>query len=353
MIVDDIEVLRRDVKRLKLWGETSGFIITEEAKDGQDAVNKLEAGSIDLVITDIKMPNMDGIELLRNISEKKLCPYTVLLSDYTEYGYARQGFMYGAFDYIAKPVEERDLLKLLLRIRKQLDEKIQQDERVQALQGIADEALFIAADTKQVVMLIQNGDPKAASFASDLIENIGSHFNSDQPKTLHALQNAMNEIIAGTLRAHEWIEQFLDVEALKAVDYLNCKDQEEMKALAIDVLEKLITVVSRFMDCHNNKIVDQVCEYTLRHIDEELSVKTLSNKLFVNKSYLSEVFKQQFGMTLLEYITMVKMERAKKLLHEGNLKNYEIAETLGFKDNEYFSRLFKKYTGRLPKDYKN
>ena len=71
MIVDDVEVMRRDVKRLKLWGESSGFIIEAEAVDGLDALEQLEKHSIDLVITDIRMPHVDGIELLRQISEKK------------------------------------------------------------------------------------------------------------------------------------------------------------------------------------------------------------------------------------------------------------------------------------------
>lgn len=351
MIVDDVEVLRRDVKRLKIWGENSGFILAEEAKDGQEALDKLEAGAIDLVITDIKMPRMDGIELLRNISERNLCPFTVLLSDYTEYNYAKQGFLYGAFDYLGKPVEEKELRNLLERIKKLFDEKAQQEENLRALQGIAEEALYAAEDTKKAAILIQKGDLKAVSFISSLIDSIGVYDSSDRPKTLRILQRSVHEIIEETLKTHPWIGMFLDIDELKIIDYSSCSTWAEVKDLAAGVLEKLTSIVTRLIGCQNNKIVKQACEYALGHIDEELSVKALSEKLFINKSYLSEVFKQQFGITILEYITMVKMERAKKLLRDGNLKNYEIAEMLGFKDNEYFGRLFKKHTGMLPKDF--
>lgn len=353
MIVDDVEIMRRDMKRMKLWGENSGFIVAEEAGDGLEALRKLEDSPVDLVITDIRMPGMDGIELLHSISERKLCPFTVLLSDYTQYGYARQGFLYGAFDYLGKPVEEDELAGLLGRIRQKLDEKHREEQRLEALQGIAEEAILAAADTEQVILLMKSGDPHAAAFASDLIDTICTPFQYDRTKTLLLLKNATHEIISEILKIHEWLELFLDVESLKLADYAGCKELTEMKELALGVLEELITIVSRFLGGCGSDIVKQACDYVLRHIDEELSVKILSEKLFLSKSYLSEVFKQEFGITLLEYINMVKMERAKRLLQEGKLRNYEISELLGFKDNEYFSRLFKKHMGALPKDFRH
>lgn len=345
MIVDDMEVLRRDVKRLKLWGENSGFMITDEAKDGLDALKKLKDRPVDLVITDIRMPNMDGIELLRNISENKLCPFAVLLSDYTEYNYARQGFVYGAFDYIGKPVDEKELAKLLERIRQHLIEKQQEEKKLMELQEIVEEAFFPAADVKQIIELLRHGEAKAAVFAAAMVDTVGTSFNYDKGKAFLVLKNAVNEIINETLKNHPWIPAYMDVNLLGNMNLANCKDWEEIKAAVVAVEEKLISVVVRFIGCHDSSIVKQACEYVLEHIDEELSVKMLSERLYISKSYLSDIFKQKFGISLLEYITMVKIERAKRLLREENLKNYEIAYKLGFQDNEYFSKVFKKHTG--------
>jgi two-component system, response regulator YesN len=345
MIVDDMEVLRRDVKRLKLWGENSGFIITEEAKDGLDALKKLELNPVDLVITDIRMPNMDGIELLRNISEKKLCPFAVLLSDYTEYNYARQGFMYGAFDYIGKPADEEELAKLLERIRQQLTEKQMEKQKLAELQEIVEEAFFTAADVKQIIEMVCNGETKAAVLTADMVEIVGESYNYDIRKALLVIKSAVNEIINETLKKHQWITTYVDINLLKNIDFADCKDWEEIKAAVVQVEEKLISVVIRFIGCHDSNIVKQACEFVLEHVDGELSVKMLSERLFISKSYLSDIFKQKFGVSLLEYITMVKIECAKMLLREENLKNYEIAYKLGFKDNEYFSKVFKKHTG--------
>jgi len=353
MIVDDMEVLRRDIKRSKLWGEDSGFVIAEEAENGLDALEKLESNSMDLIITDIRMPKMDGIELLRSVAEKKLGEVTVLFSDFTEYSYARQGFLYGAFDYLSKPVNDIELANLLDRIKKHLNEKNEQERKLQILQEVAERNLFIEDDTKQIVAQIQNGDYNKATLSfSSLIDKLSTQYDSEYLKIPISVQNAMHGIIDETMKNHDWLEKFVDADALKAVDYSACcGNLEEVKKMANHVLEKLGTVINRLMGCHENKIVRQACEHTLKHIEEEISVKALSEKLFLNKSYLSETFKQEYGITLSEYITIVKIERAKMLLAEGNIKNYQIAERLGFKDVEYFGRLFKKYTGMPLKEY--
>ena len=61
MIVDDMEIMRKEIKRLKIWREQTGFIVSAEAKDGQDAIKKLREKNMDLVITDIRMPIVDGV----------------------------------------------------------------------------------------------------------------------------------------------------------------------------------------------------------------------------------------------------------------------------------------------------
>jgi two-component system response regulator YesN len=102
----------------------------------------------------------------------------------------------------------------------------------------------------------------------------------------------------------------------------------------------------------SNPIVEQTCSYVLEHITHNLKIKSLADAMFLHRSYLSEVFKLQTGMRLNEYIRRVKLERAKKLILDGQLLNYQVAGQLGFKDVEYFGRLFKKYTGMLPSEYK-
>lgn len=111
------------------------------------------------------------------------------------------------------------------------------------------------------------------------------------------------------------------------------------------LVDELLSIINRFIPCHDNIIIKNTCEYILMNVHEVLSIGMISDKMYISKAHLSEIFKQRVGITLLEYITMTKMERAKMLLLEEDKQNYEIAFQLGFRDYGYFNKVFKKYTG--------
>lgn len=352
MIVDDVEIFRRELKRLPVWGEVSGFVIAEEAWDGADALKKLASNPVDLIITDIRMPNMDGLELLHTVSEKKLCPATVLLSDFTEYVYARQGMLYGAFDYIGKPANEKQLLELLNRISVHLAELGENQRKQRALQGLTGDSESIIEALKQVIVLIRSKSPNALLAAVNLMDRIYDFYADDVFKGRHIIKNSFQEIIGQVVQTYDWIDKYADVERAMAEDFSNHRGLRETSDKIKTTLEELFCTINKLMHHHSSNLVNHTCEYVLHHIDENISVQLLAERLFVNRSYLSQVFKQCFDMTLLQYINMVKMERAKKLLQEGKLRTCEIAELLGFQDHEYFTKLFKKHIGMLPRDCK-
>ncbi len=362
MIVDDMDIGRRELKRLKLWGEEIGFFIAEEAKNGQEALKKLEENPIDLIITDIKMPKVDGIELLKIVSDKKLCSCVVLLSDYSEFNYARQGLVLGAFDYMVKPVNEEDLNRVLQRVKKFiLDKRHEQQSITQLKQRLAEkmETFFPQAEVNQIVELMEAGDEKAVEYADHIVDIVYLNLNQDLIKTISMLNNIMYEIVNKLLKTYEWLEKFIDIRQIEIIDFLRFKDINSIKDVFISAVEKIIKLQKILQYGTQEKdIINQICRYILENIDEEhsmkgeLSLKAVADALYINKSYISEAFKQKTGMSFTEYLTIVKMERAKKLIADGRLKTYEIAGQLGFKDIEYFSRLFKKYIGFSPTEYR-
>jgi len=126
-----------------------------------------------------------------------------------------------------------------------------------------------------------------------------------------------------------------------------------MEDAFLKVVQEITGTVSRFeLGIGNSKLVRMACKYVLENIDAQISLQILSKKLFISSSYLSLLFKEKTGMNLIDYITFAKMERAKLLLKDFSLKNYEIAEKLGF-SIEYFSKLFKKIFGITPTKYRS
>ena len=205
MIVDDLEIPRYDLKRMDSW-EPAGFLIKGEAENGLEALEKLKKDHYDLVISDIKMPVMDGMELLREISAHKLCPCVVMLSDYTEYAYARECLVHGAFDYLGKPVDQDGLSSLLNRVRSFLEEKKREEERIKLLEGLAEEAFFPYQDVEKTAALINQGDLKAVEAAGNLTDTIGAAVDFDPGRAVIILKNAIDTICSRVKDEHQWID---------------------------------------------------------------------------------------------------------------------------------------------------
>jgi len=357
MIVDDIDITRKELKRLKLWGVETGFIISDEAKNGYEALLKLEINPVDIVITDIKMPKIDGLELLQKIINKNHASCVVLMSDYTDFCYVRQGLVLGAFDYIEKPVEEGELNIILQRAKAFIIDKRREQKRLKEIEEKLNqkwEDYFPKADVNLIIQFICDGNPNALDATFQLLNRIGVNSNNDLVKIEIALKNILSEIGSKLFEVYDWLQDFLDINNFINIDFSKCNDFDSAREIFLVNIEKCIFIIAKLQLCRQeSSIAAQVCKCVLQNVDGEVSLKFVADKLFMNKTYIGETFKQKTGITFVGYLTTVKMERGIKLITEGKLKVYEIGDRLGFKDVEYFSKLFKKYTGLTPTEFRN
>ena len=356
MIVDDRDIVRTEVKRLKIWGESSGFSISDEAQNGQEALDKLEHNPADLVITDIRMPKVDGIELLRAIVERSLCSCVVLLSDFSEFEYARQGLILGAFDYLPKPVDANELSGLLARAKVLLDNERLEKERIRKLEEAQqDLELRISMDeVTNLTSLIRAGDEKSLLGIEQMMNRILTNFNkSEFIRFAGLLKNITLDITAELTKAFPNIKLFIDPMIYESFDHVKSQNLADLYQIFMDTVKKLSHLIKILrLDLQEKGIVKQVCNFILLNVDNDISLSMAADRLYMNKTYISESFKQKTGISFTEYVTLAKMERAKVLLNE-DLKTYEIAEMLGFKDTEYFSKVFKKITGLTPTEFRH
>ena len=131
LLVDDEYYVRQSLLRRIRNLENEDFKVIGEAENGEEALDMLRKHDIQLVITDIRMPVMDGLDLTRKILEQYPHILTVILTGYADFEYARKALRYGAFDYLLKPVSEESLDNLLSRARTRLSELYEppEDER--------------------------------------------------------------------------------------------------------------------------------------------------------------------------------------------------------------------------------
>ncbi|WP_391572447.1 response regulator [Cohnella sp.] len=126
LIADDETMILKGLQQIINW-EEHGAEIVACAKDGIEAMKIVEQTPIHILITDIKMPNMDGLELIRAIRSKGLNIKIVILSSYDDFGFVKEASKLGIENYLLKPVEEEELSDTLLHSIQKIDQELRMD----------------------------------------------------------------------------------------------------------------------------------------------------------------------------------------------------------------------------------
>lgn len=242
LVVDDEKLVVESIKRGINWNDY-GYEIIGEAYDGAEALEKIGRLMPDVVFTDIRMPEMDGIELIKEGKLVSKETQFVIVSGYSEFEYAQKAITYGAVGYCLKPVDELEIVNILNKIKSILQES----------------------------------------------------------KT---------------------------------------------------------AVESRIIDCCGDgtvkhKTIKSILEYVKINFLKDISIQTLSEEFYVNPSYVSRLFKKELGKTFTEYLSALRIEHACSLFEKTDLSIAEIAEKSGYDDYFYFNKVFKKFTGKTPYQYRN
>ena len=101
----------------------------------------------------------------------------------------------------------------------------------------------------------------------------------------------------------------------------------------------------------NKDIVNEAINYIMTNIENDISLDDVADYCHISKFHFSRIFKEETGETFMEFLIRTRMEKARELLEHTSLKNYEIAERVGFADPHYFGISFKKMTGQTPTEY--
>lgn len=339
MLVDDYEIFRKQLKRQKCLQNQNDFVICAEADNGWEALAALRKRPVDILVTDIKMPKLNGLELLERVREEGLCKCVILLSEYADFEYARRGIVLGAFDYIVKPVKDNSLINVLIRAA----------EYIRASTKTEDDSL---QERKSVIEAIINGTNNFEKIISNLTQKCYSSAGNDFVKCGVLLAKTEKVIYEGITGKLKWLTLLVsDVERIR-VKIIQSDNDYTMTAVFEEFLRELYMAVRTYYPSHMSLLSKKVVDYILEHPFDKLTLTSTAEQCFVSKAYLSHSFKIDMGKSYVEYIVNLKMQIVKKLLLETDMNMAEIAEKLSYDDYKYMGRIFKNIYGLAPSDYK-
>lgn len=226
ILADDEELIRVSLRYL-LSEHCENVKVIGEAANGEEALEQIRSLHPDILITDIKMPRMDGLTLLKEMREQNFPTRVIILSGYAEFDYARQAMKYGVSDYVLKPVKGMELRD--------------------------------------------------------------------------AIMDCIGEIPA---------------------------PEEEPSA------------------------AERVISYIREEYHRPLSLEQLAGHFNFSPKYISNLIKARTGKSYTDYLTDLRISHAVELLVRTNMEIKEIAASVGYEDQQYFHRIFKKKTGQTPTQYR-
>lgn len=134
---------------------------------------------------------------------------------------------------------------------------------------------------------------------------------------------------------------------------LKLKDEKSIRQYVLQLVRFTLHQIELYTHAKGNKLIHSIMQYMNGNLNQStLSLKKIAEMNYVNPSYLSRTFKEVTTMNFMDYVTTMRIEKAKKLLRSSNLRIYEIAEAVGITDPNYFSKFFTKHTNCTPTQYK-
>jgi two-component system response regulator YesN len=335
LLVFDNYDLRKELESLHVWGTCSEFEITAVVQDGNTAYKELKKNHYDLVITEILITGLDGLQLLRLVKSERLCSHVVLCSEYSEFDYARQGIILGAFDYLVKPFQTDIVLSIFNRIKNE------------TYKMMSEELCY----GEEILNYFREEDNEIYTYLSKTFRSIYNE-NSDYISADKVIRQIYESVIDGVYEENEWLDLYISQHDFYVMDGIYEGKPESYKEFYEKNIIKLYELYCELFPNAKNEQIKKALVYILDNPESELKQKDLAAAMYMNASYFSTVFATHTGLRFVDYILDVRLYRAAYLLKKSSLKVAEIAERLNYKDTGYFSHLFKKKFGVPPSQYR-
>lgn len=255
VIVEDSPLLRAGMIHTLDWPSVNCQIVGS-AGDGLEGLALIGSTKPDIIITDVRMPGLSGLEMVEQAMLNGSRASVVFVSGYDDFQYAQKALKLGAVEYLVKPLEDGKTYSAIRSACAKVDERRRLDELQRRLDAVEDSKVKI-------------------------------------------------------------FQRYLD-------------SSENIKS----------------------EYTQQAIDYIAQHYGEDINVRSIANALAISESHLSKVFKDTLHSTIGEYLTHYRVTEACKMLQDSRNKVYEVAVRCGYRDQRYFSVIFKRIMGMTPNEFR-
>lgn len=401
IVVDDEYLVRMGITETIDWS-ANGINVVATAVNGADAIDKIQQFKPDIILSDIKMPVMDGMQLVDRLYEEGYDGIVVMLSGYNDFDYAKSTLEKGVFKYLLKPIDNDELLSVVLAAA----DKLSKRRRMESI--VSDVSIGIPVIKNSLVDSVFQGTYDKTTIREKLnlydlpfiehgvvlyckadVSDANIDGNEDVRVALDSVECEIDSILAKyrtmssrTEKRIAYVTSLSDLDALerRLVDMLRNYEKHHKVLMSVgisevfdgfDYITKAFSVakfiagnrayaingvtVARCED-DENKAYRRYIADALKYISEnygnpELRIKNVADSIYISESHLMHLFKQELQKTFNTCLTEYRIMMAKKLLSEEKYKVYEVGEMVGYIDMKYFGQVFRKLVGTTPGDY--
>lgn len=356
MLVDDDYITREGLRDLIDW-TSLGIKIVGEAEDGEEALRKAKTILPHIIITDVVMPGMDGIKLVEELRKQLPEVIVIMISAHQDIHYIKASIKLDAVDYILKPFNLEELKqvvgKVIGRIQKERDEKrLKDDVSRYFTDSISSTGLPVIVDLQErIINLCGTGQ-------TETLENeIKNFFNSIRKLKMDSmffLVTVCSELIVNSLRKISANEDSSVTAKVRdsMQEFKLMHDSLQIEKLVTDKLLYLEKLINESRSGKSRRVVRDLQEIIDKSYNQNITIQLLADEVFMSAGHLQNLFKKETGQTINDYITFIRIEKAKVLLKDPGAKIYEVANQVGYQDTNYFTRIFRKRVGENPLDYR-
>lgn len=369
LIIDDNASITQGINDI-VTAHFSDVFFVHKAENGADALRYLRDYSIAIVITDIKMPVMDGIRLLHVVKKYGLACEVVALSGYDDYSLVRDVLRSGAYDYLLKPININMFIKIINELIPVIKNKVFSRALIEPMESEAqllpkEQSVFFdlpnggTLSKTELKLELQKAMSAALSMDSDHAAACLSDFFrgvSEPVMQEEEIRKLLIQFVYSLMERNQAFIKIVSSYKLSEHDAVACVKSlptlSQLKKRFCATIERYVSDMKTTDGSTYQFIIKKACGYISEHYAKNLTLSEVAEHLHIHPNYFSTLFKSQTGITFRDYLRNVRIEKSKTMITESQIKLNDIAFQTGYQDVSHYNRAFKKVTGISPSNYR-